>query len=132
MTRDRGNQNDKKIAFVRNRIAIGIAAASLGLSAASTQAVTFEAGGFDITFDSTFSYGQSVRVEDRDFSLIGKSNNPAFDWTVTTPALKQHYLLISRVWAQPGSYSNNGDAGNLNFDSGDSFSKLLKGTHDLQ
>ncbi|TMO99780.1 DUF1302 domain-containing protein, partial [Pseudoalteromonas sp. S3178] len=29
------------------------------------------------------------------------------------------------------AYSNNGDAGNLNFDSGDTFSQLLKGTHDL-
>jgi hypothetical protein len=116
--------------FVKNKIAIGLAAASLGLSAASTQAVTFEAGGFDITFDSTFSYGQSVRVEDRDFSLIGKSNNPAFDWTGYNPALNTIYSSQD-VWAQSGSYSNNGDAGNLNFDSGDSFSKLLKGTHDL-
>ncbi|MEM5533225.1 DUF1302 domain-containing protein [Pseudoalteromonas arctica] len=117
--------------FVKNRIAIGLAAASLGLSAASTQAVTFEAGGFDITFDSTFSYGQSVRVEDRDFNLIGKSNNPAFDWTGYSPALSNTIYSSQDVWAQPGSYSNNGDAGNLNFDSGDSFSKLLKGTHDL-
>ncbi|WP_165721955.1 MULTISPECIES: DUF1302 domain-containing protein [unclassified Pseudoalteromonas] len=117
--------------FVKNRIAIGLAAASLGLSAASTQAVTFEAGGFDITFDSTFSYGQSVRVEDRDFNLIGKSNNPAFDWTGYNPALNNTIYSSQDVWAQPGSYSNNGDAGNLNFDSGDSFSKLLKGTHDL-
>ncbi|MBH0012740.1 DUF1302 domain-containing protein [Pseudoalteromonas sp. NZS100_1] len=117
--------------FVKNRIAIGLAAASLGLSAASTQAVTFEAGGFDITFDSTFSYGQSVRAEDRDFNLIGKSNNPAFDWTGYNPALNNTIYSSQDVWAQPGSYSNNGDAGNLNFDSGDSFSKLLKGTHDL-
>ena len=116
--------------FVRNKIALGLAAASLGLTAASTHAVTFEAGGFDITFDSTFSYGQSTRVEDRDFNLIGKSNNPAFDWTGYHPALNTVYSSQD-VWSQPGSYSNNGDAGNLNFDNGDSFSKLLKGTHDL-
>jgi hypothetical protein len=116
--------------FVKNKIAIGLAVASLGLTAVNTQAATFNAGGFDITFDSTFSYGQSVRVEDRDFSLIGKSNNPAFNWTGYNPALNPIYSSQD-VWAQPGSYSNNGDAGNLNFDSGDSFSKLLKGTHDL-
>lgn len=115
--------------FVKNKIAIGLAAASLGLSAAAN-AANFEVGGFDITFDSTFSYGQSVRVEDRDFDIIGKSNNPAFDWTGYNPSLNTIYSSQD-VWAQPGSYSNNGDAGNLNFDSGDSFSKLLKGTHDL-
>lgn len=115
--------------FVKNKIAIGLAAASLGLSAAAN-AANFEVGGFDVTFDSTFSYGQSVRVEDRDFDIIGKSNNPAFDWTGYNPSLDTIYSSQD-VWAQPGSYSNNGDAGNLNFDSGDSFSKLLKGTHDL-
>ncbi|BED89259.1 hypothetical protein PspMM1_17270 [Pseudoalteromonas sp. MM1] len=115
--------------FVKNKIAIGLAAASLGLSAAAN-AASFEVGGFDVTFDSTFSYGQSVRVEDRDFDIIGKSNNPAFDWTGYNPSLNTIYSSQD-VWAQPGSYSNNGDAGNLNFDSGDSFSKLLKGTHDL-
>ncbi len=115
--------------FVKNKIAIGLAAASLGLSAAAN-AANFEVGGFDVTFDSTFSYGQSVRVEDRDFDIIGKSNNPAFDWNGYNPSLNTIYSSQD-VWAQPGSYSNNGDAGNLNFDSGDSFSKLLKGTHDL-
>ncbi len=102
----------------------------MGLSAAQTQAATFEAGGFDITFDSTFSYGQSIRVEDRDFNLIGKSNNPSFDWTGYNPATNPIYSSQD-VWSQPGSYSNNGDAGDLNFNSGETFSKLLKGTHDL-
>ncbi|MBB1340203.1 DUF1302 domain-containing protein [Pseudoalteromonas sp. SR45-6] len=116
--------------FVKNKLVLGIAAATLGLSAAPTQAATFEAGGFDITFDSTFSYGQSIRVEDRNFNLIGKSNNPSFDWTGYNSVLNPIYSAQD-VWAQPGSYSNNGDAGDLNFDSGESFSKLLKGTHDL-
>ena len=128
--RQGGTTMIRRSLFVKNKIAIGLAAASLALTTASSQAVTFDAGGFDITFDSTFSYGQSIRVEDRDFSLIGKSNNPAFDWTGYNPALNTIYSSQD-VWAQSGSYSNNGDAGNLNFDSGDSFSKLLKGTHDL-
>ena len=116
--------------FVKNKIVLGLTAAAMGLSAAQTQAATFEVGGFDVAFDSTFSYGQSIRVEDRDFSIIGKSNNPSFDWTGYNPALNTIYTSQD-VWAQPGSYSNNGDAGDLNFNSGESFSKLLKGTHDL-
>ncbi|TMP60280.1 DUF1302 domain-containing protein [Pseudoalteromonas sp. S1610] len=116
--------------FVKNKIVLGLTAAAIGLSAAQTQAATFEVGGFDIAFDSTFSYGQSIRVEDRDFNIIGKSNNPSFDWTGYNPAVNPIYSSQD-VWAQPGSYSNNGDAGDLNFNSGESFSKLLKGTHDL-
>jgi uncharacterized protein DUF1302 len=116
--------------FVKNKIVLGLTAAAIGLSAAQTQAATFEVGGFDIAFDSTFSYGQSIRVEDRDFNFIGKSNNPSFDWTGYNPAINTIYSSQD-VWAQPGSYSNNGDAGDLNFDSGETFSKLLKGTHDL-
>lgn len=116
--------------FVKNKIVLGLAAATLGLSAGVTQAANFEVGGFDVTFDSNFSYGQSIRVEDRDFAHIGKSNNPALNWSGYNPALNPIYTAQD-VWAQPGAYSNNGDAGDLNFDSGDSFSKLLKGTHDL-
>ncbi|MCK8102849.1 DUF1302 domain-containing protein [Pseudoalteromonas sp. 2CM36K] len=116
--------------FVKNKIVLGLTAAAIGLSAAQTQAATFEVGGFDIAFDSTFSYGQSIRVEDRDFNLIGKSNNPSFDWTGYNPAINTIYSSQD-VWAQPGSYSNNGDAGDLNFNSSETFSKLLKGTHDL-
>ena len=116
--------------FVKNKIVLGLAAATLGLSAGSVNAANFDVGGFDVTFDSNFSYGQSIRVEDRDFSHIGKSNNPAFNWTGYNSALNPIYSSAD-VWAQDGAYSNNGDAGNLNFDSGESFSKLLKGTHDL-
>ena len=117
--------------FVKNKIVIGLAAATLGLSTGVAHAANFEVGGFDVTFDSNFSYGQSIRIEDRDFSLIGKSNNPTFDWTGYNPSIGNTVYSGQDVWAQPGAYSNNGDAGDLNFDSGDSFSKLLKGTHDL-
>lgn len=131
MTRDKGETKMiRRSLFVKNKIVVGIAAATLGL-AAQTQAVTFEAGGFDITFDSSFSYGQSMRVENRDFNMIGKSNHPSFDWTGYNPALNNTVYSSQDVWAQPGAYSNNGDAGGLNFDKGDTFSKLLKGTHDL-
>lgn len=116
--------------FVKNKIALALAAATLGLTSATSNSATFEVGDFDVRFDSTFSYGQSIRVEDRDFALIGKSNNPALNWTGYNAALNPIYTAQD-VWAQPGAYSNNGDAGDLNFNSGESFSKLLKGTHDL-
>ncbi|OUS72356.1 hypothetical protein B5G52_08705 [Pseudoalteromonas sp. A601] len=117
--------------FVKNKIVLGLAAASLGLSTGVAQAANFDVGGFDVTFDSNFSYGQSIRIEDRDFALIGKSNSPALDWTGYNPSINNIVYSSQDVWAQPGAYSNNGDAGDLNFDSGESFSKLLKGTHDL-
>ncbi len=128
--RQGGTKMIRRSLFVKNKIVLGLTAAAIGLSAAQTQAATFEVGGFDIAFDSTFSYGQSIRVEDRDFNLIGKSNNPSFDWTGYNPAINTIYSSQD-VCAQPGSSSNNGDAGDLNFDSGETFSKLLKGTHDL-
>ncbi len=132
MTRDRGKHTMiRRSLFVKNKIVLGLAAASLGLSTGVAQAANFDVGGFDVTFDSNFSYGQSIRIEDRDFALIGKSNSPALDWTGYNPSINNIVYSSQDVWAQPGAYSNNGDAGDLNFDSGESFSKLLKGTHDL-
>ena len=120
----------KRPLFVKNKLALGITAACLAFSSHNVLAASFQLGEFDVTFDSTFSYGTSMRVEDRDFDQIGKSNHPRFDWTGYNAALNPIYSS-SDVWAQQGSYSNNGDSGNLNFDKGDTFSQLLKGTHEL-
>ena len=120
----------KRPLFVKNKLALGITAACLAFSSQHLSAASFQLGEFDVTFDSTFSYGASMRVEERDFAQIGKSNHPRFDWTGYNAAYNTIYSS-SDVWAQPGSYSNNGDAGNLNFDKGDTFSQLLKGTHEL-
>lgn len=118
--------------FVKNKLALGVTAACMALASQTASAASFEVGGFEIQFDSTFSYGTSYRVEDRDFdNQIGKSNHPRFDWTGYHPALNPIYSS-SDIWSQPGTYSNNGDAGNLNFDSGEAFSQLLKGTHELE
>ncbi|WP_462158468.1 DUF1302 domain-containing protein [Pseudoalteromonas sp. GB56] len=116
--------------FAKHRLALSIGAAMLGMSSAAHSA-NFTVGNFDVNFDSTFSYGQSIRTENRDFDkYIGKSNHPRFDWTGYNSALNPIYSSTD-VWSQPGAYSNNGDAGNLNFDKGDTFSQLLKGTHEL-
>ncbi|KJY99013.1 MULTISPECIES: DUF1302 domain-containing protein [Pseudoalteromonas] len=116
--------------FAKHRLALCVGGAMLGMSSAAHSA-SFTVGDFDVNFDSTFSYGQSIRTEDRNFDAnIGKSNHPRFDWTGYNAALNPIYSSAD-VWAQPGAYSNNGDAGNLNFDSGDTFSQQLKGTHEL-
>ncbi|MEQ2354802.1 MULTISPECIES: DUF1302 domain-containing protein [Pseudoalteromonas] len=121
----------KRSLFVKNKIMLGLSAAVMGAAATSVHAASFEVGDFEITFDSTFSYGQSIRVEDRNFDFIGKSNHPQFDWTGYKATTGNTIYSSSQIWSQQGAYSNNGDAGNLNFDSGDTFSQLLKGTHDL-
>ncbi|MCG9758951.1 MULTISPECIES: DUF1302 domain-containing protein [Pseudoalteromonas] len=121
----------KRSLFVKNKIMLGLSAAVMGAAATSVHAASFEVGDFEITFDSTFSYGQSIRVEDRNFDFIGKSNHPQFNWDGYKATTGNTIYSSSQIWSQQGAYSNNGDAGNLNFDSGDTFSQLIKGTHDL-
>ncbi|MBE0367857.1 DUF1302 domain-containing protein [Pseudoalteromonas sp. MMG013] len=121
----------KRSLFVKNKIMLGLSAAALTLSSAPLLAANFQVGDFEITFDSTFSYGQSIRVEDRDFQYIGKSNHPRFNWDGYNALTGNTVYTSADVWANAGAYSNNGDAGNLNFDSGDTFSQLVKGTHDF-
>ncbi|CAH9060395.1 hypothetical protein PSECIP111951_02273 [Pseudoalteromonas holothuriae] len=121
----------KRSLFVKNKIMLGLSAAALSMGSAPLLAASFQVGDFDITFDSTFSYGQSIRVEDRDFQYVGKSNHPRYDWSGYNALTGNTVYSSAQVWANSGAYSNNGDAGNLNFDSGDTFSQLVKGTHDL-
>ncbi|ARD46191.1 DUF1302 domain-containing protein [Colwellia sp. PAMC 21821] len=114
-------------------LALSIAAALITLASANVQAKNFQLGNFDISFDSTFSAGTSWRVEDRNWNdNVGKSNNAnnGFDFSQYHPILNAN-PSASTVWDGAGGYSTNGDNGNLNYNSGDSFSKLIKGSHDL-
>ncbi|WP_341504092.1 DUF1302 domain-containing protein [Gallaecimonas sp. GXIMD4217] len=100
----------------------------LALIAQPSYAVNFTLGDEDqveVSFDSTFSLGASWRTEKRDLSMIGKANQPQFDW--------QGLNTFSQadVWNATGAYSTNGDNGDLNFDRGDNFSTVLKGLHEL-
>lgn len=129
--------------FTKKPLAVSVASAILALASTQASAVNFELGDFEVSFDSTFSLGSSWRVEDRDFNYIGKSNHPSFNWEGYNPALAAAYVNTplylgaqkyssADVWAHPaGGYSNNGDAGNLNWDSGESFSQVFKGLHEL-
>lgn len=116
--------------FAKSPLAAGITAALLTLTYAPVQAATFNFGDVEVVFDSTFSYGASWRTEDRNWDTIAKVNHPQFDWTGYNAATNNIYLPAD-IWAQPGAYSSNGDAGNLNFDRGDMFSSMFKGLHEL-
>lgn len=123
--------NKRPFAFAKNPLALSVASALLALSATSIQAASFTIGDdVEVVFDSSFSYGASYRAEDRNWDTISKVNHPRFNWTGYNAATNNIYPA-SEIWKNPGSYSSNGDAGNLNYDKGDKFSELFKGTHEL-
>lgn len=120
----------RPIRFAKSPLAAGITTALLMLSYAPAQAATFNFGDVEVVFDSTFSYGASWRTEERNWDTIAKVNHPRFNWTGYNAATNVIYPSAD-IWAQPGGYSSNGDAGNLNFDRGDMFSSMFKGLHEL-
>ncbi|RCU52660.1 MULTISPECIES: DUF1302 domain-containing protein [Corallincola] len=124
--------------FIRRPIAKGISIALLALSGhQAANAVTFDWGEIEGSFDSTFTVGASWRVEDRDYDLIGKSNQPEFNnstnnWQGYDPVTNPIFDPAT-VWANPtGIYSTNSDNANLTYDAGDSFSQIVKGVHELE
>lgn len=83
------------------------AAIALSISAiTSVQAVEYQSDDWTISFDSTWSVGASWRLDDPNPKFVGISNGGT-------------------------AFSTNGDDGNLNFESGDAFSKVIKGLHEL-
>ena len=113
------------------RTPIALCVAGLMSASAQVQAASWEKGDWTITFDSNFSLGTSIRVEERDLALIGKSNQPGFNWSGYNAATNPIYSSQD-VWANPtGGYSSNVDLGNLNFDEGEAFSTQFKGVHEL-
>lgn len=129
--------NKRSITFAKKPLAVGVASALFALSMAPVNAASWSLGDVNITFDSTFSYGGSWRTENRNLNTISKANNPVLDWTgygynLANQAAPFNSVYTSAdVWQNSGSYSSNGDAGNLNFNKGDMFSSLLKGSHEL-
>ena len=129
--------NNRHGIFTKKPIALGVAAALMALSISPAQAEKFKWGDLDVTFDSTWSLGASWRVEDRNWDYIAKGSDLRFDWQGYNPIIHTaspiSYPSSAQVWASfdSGGYSANGDAGNLNFDPGESFSRIFKGTHEL-
>lgn len=120
----------KPMKFTRTPVALGVAT-FLALSSSPASAVGWGKGDWAVNFDSTFSLGTSIRVEDRDLSLIGNSNIPNFDFTGYNPATNRLFSSSQIFNEGLGGFSNNGDLGNLNHDSGEAFSTVFKGTHEL-
>lgn len=121
---------NKPSAYHKTSIAIGVAAI---LAAASTgvNAADWRFGDLEVNLDSNFTIATSIRVEDRDLSLIGNSNHPQFDWSGYNAATNVIYPSAD-VWAlADGAYSTNGDLGNLSFDPGEAFSTQFVGLHEL-
>lgn len=126
-------KHSPRVNFYKKPIAASVAAALMVLSAPAAHAANFQLGDFDISFDSTFSLGSSWRVENRDWSAnVAKANNPqnGFDFSNFHAAFNAN-PANSDLWDGRGSYSTNGDLGNLNYDAGEAFSTIVKGTHEL-
>ncbi|WP_114327025.1 DUF1302 domain-containing protein [Candidatus Colwellia aromaticivorans] len=122
--------------FSKKPLAAGIAAALsmtlLGASINNAQAARWEFGDVEVSFDSTFSLGTSIRTESRNWNdNIGKSNNANSGLDFSNYKVYAPNPVKDDVWNGAGSYSTNGDNGNLNYDSDESFSKIFKGVHEL-
>ncbi|WP_137166939.1 DUF1302 domain-containing protein [Salinimonas lutimaris] len=118
-------------AFKKSPVAAGVIAL-LGVATQSANAANWQIGDASVTLDSTFTLATSIRTESRDYDLIGQSNFPQFDWTGYNAATNVIYPSAD-VWAlaQGGSYSTNGDLGNLAHDPGEAFSSQVAGNHEL-
>lgn len=97
---------NKRVRALSPALKVSTVAVALALSG-SANAIQFAYdNGFSGSFDSTFSYGVSVRAEDASRTLIGLANGG-----------------VSR--------SVNDDDGNQAYKKGRAFSQLIKGTHEL-
>ncbi|PHR81611.1 MAG: hypothetical protein COA59_15520 [Colwellia sp.] len=122
--------------FSKKPLTVGIAAALsmtlVGASFNNVQAARWEFGDVEVSFDSTFSLGTSIRTENRNWAdNIGKSNNANTNINFENYKVYAPNPIKEDVWMREGGYSTNGDNGNLNYNAGESFSKIFKGVHEL-
>jgi hypothetical protein len=104
--------------MLKYKVAGSAAAVAMALTLSqSAQAIEISTDNWSGSFDTTISAGSSWRAENRDTSRIGHWNLATFE---NVP------FDITR-----GSWSHNGDDGNLNFDKGDTFSQAFKVTSEL-
>ncbi len=114
--------NSRTVMSNTRRRALGSAITlALASMSAPVLALEFGEGEFNGTFDTTISYGVSMRVQDIDEDLIGMANlNPLIG---TRPLAEQR--------AAPGRWSVNSDDGNLKYGKNDLFSNAIKITSEL-
>ncbi|MBL4764567.1 MAG: DUF1302 domain-containing protein [Colwellia sp.] len=123
--------------FAKKPLVVGITTALsmalLGASLNNAQAARWEFGEVEVSFDSTFSAGSSWRTENRNWNdnvAIANNVNNGFDFSHYNAVFNANPSKYT-IWQGDGSYSANGDNGNLNYNSGEAFSQLLKGSHEL-
>jgi hypothetical protein len=92
-------------------LALAVAAGFSG----QASAYSFYIGDVEASLNTTLSAGATWRTTERDSRLIAQGNSDP----------------IIAAGTAKGSSSNNFDDGNLNFDKGDTVSKIVKGTTDL-
>lgn len=120
-----------KNSFNKSALALGVASALSLLMIPSVNAVSFNWGEVEGTFDSTWTAGASWRLGERDWEdQIGKVNQPQFNWS-NYSAFSDTKYTSAEIWAQPGSYSSNNDLSNLLYSQGDTTSEIVKGLHEL-
>lgn len=143
--------NSRNAAYPRLAIASAVAAMFWG---SAGHALDFDIGDTNVRLDNLITIGGLVRMQDRDNSLVGKSNlNPGLCVSRTSPAGDgpdpsgnntfsgdtcsgtvedpQFGNRNNFFVAQPGGYQPNGDSGNLNFDKYDVVHATAKITSDL-
>ncbi|RBW48296.1 DUF1302 domain-containing protein [Marinobacter sp. F3R11] len=96
--------------WTRLPLAVAVAAGMSG----HASAYSFYLGDVEAQFNTTLSAGVGWRVSDQDKRLIAQGN------------LGSQYANTTQ-----GSSTNNYDDGNLNFDKGDTYSKIVKGNSEL-
>jgi len=95
----------------RASLALAIAAAAMP---GQSSAYSWNIGEANVSLDTTLTAGVGWRIEDQKKDIIAQGNlGPSFVNTTT------------------GASTNNGDDGNLNFEPGDTYSKIVKGTSEL-
>ncbi|GIU35484.1 hypothetical protein TUM4644_36720 [Shewanella colwelliana] len=91
-----------KTGFNKSTLALGIVAALSIAAIPTAQAVSFDWGEVQGSFDSTWSAGASWRVEERNWNdHIGKVNHPRFDWS-NYSAFNNTKYTSAEIWAQSG------------------------------
>jgi hypothetical protein len=118
-----------------------VAALSL-FSATSSRAVETKFGDVDIVFDTTVSFGASMRTADRENQFLPEGNGGPVD-PRTSGLVVINVPVVPTYSGNTGSAtytlnpdnfdgSSNADDGRLNFDNGDLIGATFKATHDLQ
>lgn len=111
-------------------LAVTGALATLALPA---HAIDFTRGELSGSFDTTISYGVSVRAEERDDDLVGKAHfEPTLAAQIAALQAQGRYMDAQALQvAARGRFSVNNDDGNLKYDDGDLFSNAIKLTSEL-